>query len=68
MLWAAMSVVMPLLIGIPTFLVIWVPRQRLYYRALPATPLLASGVVGIAGLGSSMTGAGWPIPTYWRSR
>ncbi len=48
--WAAMSVGVALLIGIPTFLVTWVPRQRLYYWAPPATPLLASGMRGIADL------------------
>ncbi len=48
--WAAMSVGVALLIGVPTFMVTWVPRQRLYYWAPPATPLLASGTRSIADL------------------
>ncbi len=48
--WAAMGVGVALLIEVPTFLVTWVPRQRLFYRAPPATPLLASGMRGIADL------------------
>jgi hypothetical protein len=49
-LWAAMGVGVALLIGVPTFLVTWVPRQRLYCRAPPATPLLASGMRGVVDL------------------
>lgn len=49
-LWAAVGVGVTLLIGIATLLVMWVPRQRLYYRAPPATPLLAPGIKGIADL------------------
>ncbi|MDQ3764362.1 MAG: hypothetical protein M3460_23165 [Actinomycetota bacterium] len=43
-----MGVVVALVVGVPTFLVAWVPRQRLYYSAPPPTPLLASGVSGVA--------------------
>jgi hypothetical protein len=49
-LWTAVGVVVTLLIGVPTFLVTWVPRQRLYYWAPPATPLLAPGTRGISDL------------------
>jgi hypothetical protein len=45
-----MGVVVALVIGIATFLVTWVPRQRLYYRAPPITPLLVHGTRGIADL------------------
>jgi hypothetical protein len=48
--WAQMGVGVALLIGVPTFLATWVPRQRLYYWAPPATPLLAPGTRGIADL------------------
>jgi hypothetical protein len=48
--WAATAVGVALLIGVPTFLVTWVPRQRLYYWAPPATPLLAPDTRGIADL------------------
>lgn len=48
--WAATSVVVALVIGVATFLVTWMPRQRLYYRAPPITPLLARGTRGIADL------------------
>lgn len=48
--WAATGVVVTLVIGVATFLVTWVPRQRLYYRAPPVTPLLAHGTRGIADL------------------
>ncbi|HSV65843.1 MAG TPA: hypothetical protein VLJ59_08060 [Mycobacteriales bacterium] len=49
-LWTAIGVFVALLIGVPTFLVTWVPRQRLYYRAAPATPLVAPGMRGVADL------------------
>lgn len=49
-LWAVVGVVATLLIGVPTFLVTYVPRQRLYYRAPPATPLLAPGMRSVADL------------------
>jgi hypothetical protein len=39
--WAAASVVVMLVGVVATVLVNWVPRQRLYYRAPPPTPLLA---------------------------
>ncbi len=48
--WAALGVGVALLVGVPTFLVTWAPRQRLYYRAPPATPLLAPGMRGITDL------------------
>ena len=40
--WAATGVAVALLIGIPTFLVAWTPRQRLYYAMPTATPLLST--------------------------
>jgi hypothetical protein len=49
-LWTALGVVVTLLIGVLTLLVTWVRRQRLYYWAPPATPLLAPGMRGIADL------------------
>ena len=49
-LWAAIGVCVTLLIGVLTLLVMWVPPQRLYYRAPPPTPLLPSGMRGIADL------------------
>jgi hypothetical protein len=49
-LWTAMSVGVTLLIGVATLLVTWVPRQRLYYRAPPPTPLLSPGMRDIADL------------------
>lgn len=63
-----MGVGVALLIGVPTFLVAWVPRQCLYYRAPPTTPLLASGTRGIAELEIRHDGDSWPTPTCWRSR
>jgi hypothetical protein len=48
--WAALGVGVALLIGVPTFLVTWVPRQRLYYWAPPATPLVAASTRGITDL------------------
>ena len=41
--WAAAAVFVALLVGIPTFWVTWVPRQRLFYGARPPTPLLTAG-------------------------
>lgn len=48
--WSVLGVMAALGVGIPTFLVTWVPRQRLYYWALPPTSLLASGTRSIAEL------------------
>jgi len=46
----AMSIVATLLVGVGTILVPRVRRQRLYYRAPPATSVLAPGMRSIAGL------------------
>jgi hypothetical protein len=43
-LWVQIGVGVALLIGVLTLLVTWVPRQRLYYWAPPATPLLVPGL------------------------
>jgi hypothetical protein len=42
-LWAVLAVVASLVVGVPTFLVTWAPRQRLLYGAAPATRLLTTG-------------------------
>ena len=49
-LWAAAGVVVAVAIGVPTYLAARVPRQRLYYGASPATPLLTARSDGIADL------------------
>jgi hypothetical protein len=41
--WAAAAVLVALIVGVPTFWVTWVPRQRLFYGTPPPTPLLTAG-------------------------